>query len=280
MKSISLSVVIWLLMGIVLADDNKNCFAPVTNANQVNTNKTLQQSIKASVKAKEFNQFDTLCSISAQDKKLKIPDLVLLDVRAKADFDKFRINNSINIPLSQIKVKNFWKSKTLVLINSGHDIKPLIEECGRLRKKGFKKTFVYSNGIASWSKDKGRLIGTYTSKDLKSISPEQLFSDRKVHNWVVIDAVSKKNKKNLDKLLNYFPKSIKHTKVNEAKYPESTRFVFADNAGDDFNLFNQVKQKNKYYLLGGAEGFSDFIFKQYKMTSKQEFTLQKPKSCK
>jgi len=270
----------WLLMGTVYSGNDKNCFSSASDTRQLSSNKSLRKSINISIKAKKYKLFDSLCSVETQDSKLKSRNLVLIDVRSKADFEKFRINNSINVPLSQIKIKTFWKTKILVLINSGHDIRPLIEECGRLRKNGFKKIFVYKNGIASWSKDKGTLIGQYSSQDLKGISPEQLFSDRNMYEWVVIDAVDKGNKKQLDKMLTYFSIKIKFSKVNKVKHTGSKRFVFVDNAGDKFNLFSKVKRNNKYYLFGGVERFTDFIFKQYKMTSKKEFTLQKPRSCK
>jgi len=270
-----------LIHSVVYAESFENCFAPGVNESAKTNLSILNQPIKASTKTKEYILFNNICSISADDKRLKNEDLLLLDVRSKSDNEKFRINNSINMPLSLIKTKSYWKSKMIVLINNGFTIKPLIEECGKLRKKGFKQIFVYKAGIASWSKSNGSLIGNYSKKDLNGISAKELFSEREGSKWIVIDATDNGN---INRLKKYFPDIMKYSK--QEKYKKSSieadyiRYVFVDNTGDKFDLFNSIKLSDKHYLQGGVASFTALVDMQYKMTTKQEFTLQKPRSCK
>jgi len=67
----------------------------------------------------------------------KKQEIVLIDVRNREEFEKFRIPGSINIPLFAIKTKTFLKRKPLVLINEGESYRPLEQECKRLRDTGF-----------------------------------------------------------------------------------------------------------------------------------------------
>ena len=46
--------------------------------------------------------------------------IVLVDVRGRKEFNRFRIPGSINIPLHFIKTKTFLRTKSLVLVNEGY----------------------------------------------------------------------------------------------------------------------------------------------------------------
>ncbi len=280
MKTLCTIFSLCLVAGVVNADSSENCFAPKSMSQQEGGSKFSPLSFKHSLKSRQYNLFDGICGIKLNDRKLKNNTAILLDVRSKAEYGRYRINNSINISLSQIKIKNFWKNKLLVLINNGHDIQPLINECGQLRKKGFKKIFVFKNGIDKWSRNKNLLIGKYSSMDLKGIRASQLFADRDLYNWVVISAATDAHAKQLARLSDYFSSIVQYSNFKENNYPGKTRFIFVDNIGGQFTLFDKIKAENKFYLHGGVDKFAEFIFKQYKMTNKKEFTLQKPKSCK
>jgi len=285
---IKLLLLNWFVFGslfsVVYAGSFENCFAPGINLDSKTNLPILKQTIKSPLKTKEYILFNSICSISGTDKRLKNKDLILLDVRSKSENEKFRINNSINMPLSLIKTKSFWKSEMIVLINNGFTIKPLIVECGQLRKKGFKQIFVYKPGIASWSNNYGTLIGNYSKKDLSSISAKELFMERDEFNWIVIDATDKDRIKKINRLQKYFPDIIKYSKREKYKKSstksDSIRYVFVDNVGERFDLFNSINLADTHFLQGGVESFTALIDMQYKITTKQEFTLQKPRSCK
>ncbi len=283
-KIISLSLTIAVAMTLstfAFSDDDKNCFTP-----------KLQSSLKDStpatlffpVKSKKYLLFESICSINDSNKKLKKNNFILLDVRPKAEYQQYRVNNSINLPISNIKSKKYWKNKTLVLINSGTSIRPLIEECGELRKKGFKKVFVYKNGLRSWTKHNGKLIGRYSNKDLNGIVAKDLFSERTEYQWQLIDATDASSIKDLYRVEKYFSNIKKYSKnkplILDNKKPNDVRFLFIDNSGDKFNLYESMNLSDLYYLRGGVASFAKYVDTQYKMTTKKEFTLQKPRSCK
>ena len=66
-------------------------------------------------------------------------DIILIDVRKRVEFEKFRIPGSINIPLFAIKTKAFLKSKSLVIVNEGYNYSELEQECEHLREAGFSR---------------------------------------------------------------------------------------------------------------------------------------------
>ena len=49
----------------------------------------------------------------------KKEEIILVDVRSREAFERFRVPGSINLPLFALKTKAFLKSKPLVLINDG-----------------------------------------------------------------------------------------------------------------------------------------------------------------
>ena len=64
-------------------------------------------------------------------------EIMLIDVRKEADFERCRIPGSLNIPLHTLKTKAFLKSKPLALINKGYNSGTLEKKCLRLMEAGF-----------------------------------------------------------------------------------------------------------------------------------------------
>lgn len=279
---------ITIVTSAVYADSFKNCFNYETNNAQSNI-AAIKSSVTKQVfgNSTEYHLFDKICNITDSNKKIKRNDIILIDVRPKSQYQQFRINNSINLKLSLVKSKKYWQNKLVVLINNGTATRNLIEECGRLRKNGFKQVFVYKAGIRAWVKNKSQIIGTYTSKDLSGVLAQELFNERDEYHWQLIDATDADNKQKLNILKKYFPNISKYSKNNKLKVNFSQfnkhkdiRYLFIDNTGDKINLFDRLTFNNLYYLRGGVNSFAKYINLQYKMTNKKEFTLQKPQSCK
>ncbi|VAW96785.1 hypothetical protein MNBD_GAMMA22-1211 [hydrothermal vent metagenome] len=278
-------ILIVITTSVVYAESFTNCFNDEKNTTQISVAAIKPNIIKQiPKKSTEYKLFDKICSINDNNKKIKRNDLILVDVRSKKQYQQFRINNSINLSLSLVKSKNYWQNNLLILINDGTSIRNLIEECGQLRKKGFKKVFVYKSGIGSWARSQGNIVGQYSNKDLSGIQAKELFAERDEYNWQLIDAINKNNFKKSLILKRYFPNIKKYSHYNKSKQElskfQNIRYIFVDNSGDKIDLFNKLKLSNLFYLRGGVASFVEYIKTQYKITNKKEFTLQKPRSCK
>ena len=89
-------------------------------------------------------------SVESVLRKLKgKQEIILIDVRKRDEFEKFRIPGSINIPLFAIRTKAFLKSKSLVLVNEGYNYTQLERECAYLRKSGF-RVWLLNGGLYYW----------------------------------------------------------------------------------------------------------------------------------
>lgn len=151
--------------------------------------------------------------------------IFLVDVRNDKDFNKFKIPNSINIPLSFIKTKPFLKSHSVVLVHEGHSYTELEKETETLNQNGF-DIKILEGGLWAWKHKGGAIVGDpFSQQDLNKISARAFFQEKDYDNWVVIDASSAPSGKT-EKLL---PKAIRLSgSENSPKVNELVRSLFLD----------------------------------------------------
>jgi rhodanese-related sulfurtransferase len=114
-------------------------------------------------------------------------DFILVDVRDAAQFEKFHIPDSINIPLFALKTKTFLKPKPIILIDAGHSYKQLKDESEILSKAGFIIS-ILDGGLCQWKQMGGLLEGdVFAQNKLNTISPQLFFAGQSYENWIVID---------------------------------------------------------------------------------------------
>jgi rhodanese-related sulfurtransferase len=92
------------------------------------------------------------CQISAQQAYggWSKNQLLLIDVRRSNEFDKFQIPGSLNLPTFSVKSKPYLKGKHIVLVNDGHYVTQLNQECAHLKSLGFNKVEIMSGGLYAW----------------------------------------------------------------------------------------------------------------------------------
>jgi len=78
-----------------------------------------------------------LISLSGVDELRPLNGFSLIDVRSDSEFSSFRIAGSINIPLHQIKTKEFLKKLPVVLVSEGRNTSQLEMACKELELSGF-----------------------------------------------------------------------------------------------------------------------------------------------
>ena len=82
--------------------------------------------------SKRRNPAFAISAESVLQKLREKQEIILIDVRKKVEFEKFRIPGSINIPVFAIETKAFLKSTPLVIVNEGYNYGELEQECERL----------------------------------------------------------------------------------------------------------------------------------------------------
>ena len=95
------------------------------------------------------------CLINYQQFKKLPVSKVLVDVRTKGKARTIPLNNPniINIPLHSIKQKTFLKTRPVVLVPIGAELRDLLLNCGELRTKGFKQVYVLQDGVTALQKE-------------------------------------------------------------------------------------------------------------------------------
>ena len=236
---------------------------------------------------------------SALRKLKEKQELVLVDVRASKDFERFRIPAALNIPLFAIKTKTFLQPKSLVLINEGQSHMQLEPECEVLAKSGFTAS-ILNGGLYQWKREGGPLEGdVFAQRELNKISPQTFFVEQTQGNWILID-ISQSEKPG------GHSKDIHRIHIPYTNNPE--RFIselkaavrihagrgcpsilICDEDGKKYDAMEKRVQEagvtNLLYLKGGFEGYK--VFEQQQGSSRRgendagkRKTMRVNKSCK
>jgi rhodanese-related sulfurtransferase len=230
-----------------------------------------------------------------KDKQLK-QEIILIDVRDGREFEKFRIPDSLNIPLYAIKTKNFLKHKILILLNEGHGYSSLERECLQLRDTGF-TVFIMDGGLNRWKRKLGPLEGNALAEtELNRIPPSVFFQEKNYNNWIVLDC-SKAKKAEAGYLL---PQAVAITSPDNAEKTaaqlksvlerqQKNPFVsvlIVNDKGQEYEKTEKLIQKagvaNVFSLKGGVEAYLGFLEQQAAILQSQatsKKTIRKCASC-
>jgi rhodanese-related sulfurtransferase len=206
-------------------------------------------------------------------------DLVLIDVRGRTEFDKFRIPGSVNIPLFALKTKTFLKSKPVVLVNEGHQYKQLMDECALLSHAGFTVS-ILDGGLYQWRRKGGSLEGdVFAQRELNEISLQTYFAGRNSENWMVVYvSVSRKTEPHVKDVPwahipladdpKEFISKLKTARKNYSK-KEFASILICDENGRTYEEIERQAQaakiENVLYLKGGFEAYKTFEQQQMSM---------------
>jgi rhodanese-related sulfurtransferase len=207
----------------------------------------------------------------AIDRKRK-KELLLVDIRPAAAFEKLRIPGSLNVPVFAIKTKTFFKKNDLVLVDEGYRYAQIEEECRRLRRSGFRLRTL-NGGLSAWNRKGGALEGDdFARKALNRLSPLHFFPEKDTGNWIVLDASEGKQ----PEFSRLFPRfvSIPYAKDDEifaARYEAllkremdrpCVRILVTDERGEHYDRLDRVigatAFPDVFFLEGGMEGYQKF----------------------
>ena len=199
---------------------------------------------------------------------------IIVDVRRSEEFEKYRIPQSINLPLYAIKTKLFLRNKHIILVNKGFAYSELEEEAQRLKQSGFVVSILYG-GLNAWQKNNGELSGdVFAREDLDYASAQSLYREKEYSNIKIID-VSKKPIENSSNGLNKIHVSREnlagylskyHSKIKKASQKntdEVETLLIVNDSGSGYERIKQIVQKakiqNVFYLTGGLHAYKQHI---------------------
>jgi rhodanese-related sulfurtransferase len=237
-----------------------------------------------------------LVTVAAVEKQRLKMDVRFVDVRTPAEFEQYRISESINIPLHLVKTKNFLKNSPFVLVNDGRSTVELEQVCQELRQGGFRQVTVLEGGLNTWRENARPLAGdAFAQMQINRMRPEELFVERVYSDWLVLDASTPGKYKDMRQWLPANAAVIsakagvdiaaslrtliaKHSKTN----PQGRVLLVADDNQAYARLDASLQKAGAISTLrldGGLAGYRDFISRQVAMWKQQNQPRRLP-SCR
>jgi rhodanese-related sulfurtransferase len=204
-------------------------------------------------------------------------DILIVDVRDRDAFDRFRIPGSIHVPVYALKTKTFLRDKSLVLVSEGYPNVGLEQTCKALRDAGFTRASILNGGLRSWSLKKGPVEGdAFASREVARVPPKDFFAQKESPDWLVV-IVSGPTASAAQPLIpgamtlslqgdpRKFASSLKTLVSGKPGSPQLSILV-CDEKGQSYESIERAVQQEGlnrvFYLRGGLKGYRAFLEQQ------------------
>ena len=109
---------------------------------------------------------DLSCGISVAElqKQLSAPDLAMIDLRTSSAFEAWHINGALNLTLTDLHAKPYWRNKQVVLIGNGKAEREWYGACSHLKQIGYAKVKVLRGGMPAWLGQQAAVLGRVTER--------------------------------------------------------------------------------------------------------------------
>lgn len=264
------------ISALLLADQqNSRDPAPYCQATENYLAQTEEARISA-LPGLDFSCLTNIPSISSQ-----LASYQLIDIRTHAD-QTFPLANSWNIPVNQLKTKNFLRSHQLMLVGDGFSRATAAAQCAMLKKSGFNNVKMLVGGVDAWQaykRDRHLPINTA----LKMVSAQQVLHEY-FNNKVILIAATQVIAKQLEDL------GLDHHMVAADFTAEKVANIVLTSTGDGFYpaviVLDEAQASphfksplpNLYELAGGIESLSEQIQKN-KLTNHTRSAVPKRFIC-
>lgn len=203
---------------------------------------------ETSIYIKNFN------IISVEDLSQKIQkningSLLIIDTRPSIDFNKYSIEDSLNLSAESIQTKNYWKEKEIYLIGGDKFDLPLLVVADRLHEAGFTNVKVVTGGINAWINKGLSVIGNPpNANQLIQLSPQDVWTSRKDSTTLyILDSDYERFSKFFDRSLVLNNISIKNLNKDIQNYQ---------------NLHPKIKL-SKVYLLANSTNIDNLSISEF-----------------
>ena len=279
LRAIVSGICVFAISALLIADEQNlhgpNDTAPYCQATQdyLRQSEEVRTSVSSTL---DFSCLTNIPSISSQ-----LASYQLIDIRTHAD-QTFPLANSWNIPVNQLKTKNFLRSHQLMLVGDGFSRAIAAAQCAVLKKSGFSNVKILVGGIDAWQAYK-RDRHLPISAALKVVSAQQVLHEY-FNNKVILIAATQVIAKQLEDL------GLDHHKVAADFTAEKVANIVLTSTGDGFypavivldeaQASPQFKSPlpNLYELAGGIESLSEQIQKN-KLTNHTRSAVPKRFIC-
>lgn len=231
---------------------------------------------------------ETLLTLIKED-----PEIILIDVRSIDEFNRLKIPRSINIPQYAIKTRSFLKSKSIVLINKGINMRDLEQTCLNLREMGF-KSYALFGGLNAWRCKTGSIEGdSIQLNNINMISPKELLRESASDELIVLDVSQTKTGKHddlipgiisvpFDNEKRFFIRFHDLLKKNQSR--KYLTIVLLNEKGEDYESIEKVVKRagseNTFFLKGGIESYKEFLNQQAMLKNREKISSEKQDSCR
>lgn len=238
-------------------------------------------------------QRDSSCYIAGDSAQASIDRgrAVLVDIRSAEAFQRHHVPGSLNMPLHAIRTKAFLRSNPVILLDDGLSAETLEGACADLRRNGFAQVNVLRGGIRVWAEQGRPVIGDRLAiAELKWLSPNALFVERRYDDWLVLDFSQKHDPvalkwlpRNVERINAARPNAtaiVKKAVEHKAKNRPWLNVLVVNDDGEGYDklgsLMRKAGIKHEAYLTGGIRGYRDFLSNQVAMWDRKSQSSRVP----
>jgi len=237
-------------------------------------------------------QTHRLISAGELQKELEIANAtarpLVIDVRSQGGFAACRIAGAMNLPLSLLRTKSFYKSRHIVLVNCGYENGTLLDEAATLEKAGFPHVRVLEGGLVAWRAFGGQFIGENPADvSWAMLTAEEAHDVVQKPNWLVVDAGGTPSKLVSSHFANslHLPHSndfdsyLKDVAKASSGRKGINRILITELSRDEFRKLSTSRDGTAessplYFLLdGGAVAYSGYLNREHRIQNRQPTTL-------
>lgn len=197
---------------------------------------------------------------------------LVVDVRSSESYQAAHIPGSVNIPLYQVRTKDFLRSRNITLVNDGYEQERLLDACNLMREANFISVHMLSGGLRRWHQLGGALQGSEAARYRGfQLMPSDYFQARYESGWLLIDARSS-SKAPLPPFF-HMPKAVAFT-GNTTDFVEALLNIVSENNQSHRILVLADQEKDQesirhgieglplpplFFLAGGTEKYREFL---------------------
>lgn len=135
---------------------------------------------------------DLSCGVSIDEyKKLAGErDVLLVDIRPADQYALFKIDGALNLDGAELRSKQWWREKHVILLGSGKGEQELYSLCAQLKAKGYRHVEVLRGGMGAWLGAENPVVGAAPSAaSYARLTPGELWAEARFEsNTVLIES--------------------------------------------------------------------------------------------
>ncbi len=215
--------------------------------------------------------------------------LIYVDTRLEEEFNRTHLPGAINIQRHALKVSDYLKPYTVILLDKTGCDPMLGETCRNLRRLGYQQVKILKGGLNYWQSHAGAMVGLLIDQSqLSLLSPREWVTVRQATQWTILQLAGSSDEKLPDPFSAAIPipaqdqnteAIFKHLPTN----PTTIYEILVINETGDYPDWLQRWQRpeflNLFLLEGGLQAYRRFETNQTATETRIIQTIPAEKSC-